>query len=311
MEINGDPIEIRASHINPYLIDGPDIFIVKRSQKAGPISPMLNLVDSGSMPLDGGNLIINTREEYDKAMSDSVAAKYVRPFRMGKELINNIGRWCLWLNDAEPNELRNSSYLREKIKACREYRENAPVKGDAYKHRTTPWLFRDDHQQDTNYLAIPKVFSEDREYMTCDWYTPDIIAGDMVYTCIDPKGLAFAIIESSMFMVWQKTVGGRLESRCRFSNTVVWNNLPLPELSDDMRIKVIEAGRGVLAARANHPGQSLADLYDPDFMPVDLRKAHEALDKVVDVAFGAKKPCRSNDERLTLLFANYAALTNQ
>jgi len=231
-------------------------------------------------------------------------------FRMGRELINGTDRWCLWLRDAEPGELRKSSFLKKRVDACAEYRRNAPMKGDAYKHRATPWLFRDDHQPSTNYLAIPKVFSEDREYMTCDWYTPDIIAGDMVYTSPDRDGLAFAVIESRMFMTWQQTIGGRLESRCRFSNTVVWNNLPLPALDDETRTALIEAGRNVLVARANHPGQSLADLYDPDYMPTDLRAAHRELDKVADVAFGARKWLKDDDDaRLQVLFKSYTHMT--
>lgn len=262
------------------------------------------------MPLDGGNLLLADREEYAKAMADPIAARFVRPFRMGRELINGTDRWCLWLRDAEPGELRKSSFLKKRVDACAEYRRNAPMKGDAYRHRATPWLFRDDHQPSMNYLAIPKVFSEDREYMTCDWYTPDIIAGDMVYTSLDRDGLAFAVIESRMFMTWQQTIGGRLESRCRFSNTVVWNNLPLPALDDETRTALIEAGRNVLVARANHPGQSLADLYDPDYMPTDLRAAHRELDKVADVAFGADRRLGDDDDaRLKILFDSYARMT--
>lgn len=309
-DINGEPTARTVDNINGYLIDAPDLYVGKRSQKTGPVSPLLDVTDSGSMPLDGGNLLLADREEYDRAMADPIAARFVRPFRMGRELINGTDRWCLWLRDAEPGELRKSSFLKKRVDACAEYRRNAPMKGDAYKHRATPWLFRDDHQPSTNYLAIPKVFSEDREYMTCDWYTPDIIAGDMVYTSPDRDGLAFAVIESRMFMTWQQTIGGRLESRCRFSNTVVWNNLPLPALDDETRTALIEAGRNVLVARANHPGQSLADLYDPDYMPTDLRAAHLELDKIADVAFGAGKWLKDDDDtRLQVLFKSYTRMT--
>ena len=114
-----------------------------------------------------------------------------------------------------------------------------------------------------------------------------------------------------MFITWQKAIGGRLKSDCRFSNTVVWNNLPLPRLSDELRQEVIKAGRDIIDVRAEHEGSSLADLYDPDFMPADLRKAHQRLDKVVDVAFGAKKPCASNDERLQILFDQYVKMTRE
>lgn len=310
VDMNGEPTARTVDNINGYLIDAPDLYVGKRSQKTGPVSPLLDVTDSGSMPLDGGNLLLADREEYDRAMADPIAARFVRPFRMGRELINGTDRWCLWLRDAEPGELRKSSFLKKRVDACAEYRRNAPMKGDAYKHRATPWLFRDDHQPSTNYLAIPKVFSEDREYMTCDWYTPDIIAGDMVYTSPDRDGLAFAVIESRMFMTWQQTIGGRLESRCRFSNTVVWNNLPLPALDDETRAALIEAGRNVLVARANHPGQSLADLYDPDYMPTDLRAAHRELDKVADVAFGARKWLKDDDDaRLQVLFKSYTRMT--
>lgn len=309
-DISGEPVQETALNINGYLIDAPDLYVGKRSQKTGPVSPLLDVTDSGSMPLDGGNLLLADREEYAKAMADPIAARFVRPFRMGRELINGTDRWCLWLRDAEPGELRKSSFLKKRVDACAEYRRNAPMKGDAYRHRATPWLFRDDHQPSMNYLAIPKVFSEDREYMTCDWYTPDIIAGDMVYTSPDRDGLAFAVIESRMFMTWQQTIGGRLESRCRFSNTVIWNNLPLPALDDDTRMALIEAGRNVLATRANHPGQSLADLYDPDYMPTDLRAAHRELDKVADVAFGADRRLGDDDDaRLKILFDSYARMT--
>lgn len=307
-DIDGEPETIHPNHINGYLLDGPDVYIEKRSQKTGPLSPMLNRADFGSMPLDGGNLLINDKTEYDEAVKDPIAAKYVRPFRMGRELINSIDRWCLWLVDAQPSDIRRSPFLKKRVDACAEYRRSAPVKGDAYQHRDTPWLFRDDHQPEGTYLAIPKVFSGRRRWATCALMGPTVIAGDQVFTTDDPDGLAFAVIESSMFMVWQKAIGGQLKSDCRFSNTVVWNTLPLPQLSDDMKAKAVEAGKTVLAARANHPDQSLADLYDPDYMPVDLRDAHERLDKVVDVAFGAEKPCRSDDERLQVLFDQYQRL---
>lgn len=272
---------------------------------------MLSRVDFGSMPLDGGNLILDTTDEYDKAMGDPIAREYVHPLRGGKELIEGKERWCLWLKDVQPSELRQSKVLAARVGACKSYRENATKTGDAYKNRFTPWLFRDDHQPSVPYLAIPKVFSERRDYATCDILSPDVIATDLLFTCDDPDGFNFTIIESSMFMTWQKAVGGRLESRCRFSNTVVWNNLPLPALDDAARQKVIDAGKAVLDARKAHPGQSLADLYDPDCMPQDLRKAHESLDKVVDAAFGAAKPCKSNDERLQILFDRYAEMTQE
>lgn len=309
-DINREPVASHPKHINGYLLDAPDVFIAARSQKIGPISPMLALANLGSMPLDGGNLLLDDHEAYDEAMADPIAAKYVRPFRMGKELIDGTSRWCLWLKDAEPGELRESKFITKRVEACREYREHAPITGDAYKNRATPWLFRDNHQPNEHYLAIPAVLSGGREYATCDWLQPDCIAGNAIYICDDPDGVNFAVIESTMFLTWQKTIGGRLKSDYRFSNTVVWNTLPLPRLDDGIRQQVIDAGKQILAVRENHPDQSLEDLYDPTFMPTALRKAHENLDKIVDLAFGARKPCKTDGERLQVLFDRYAELTH-
>ena len=307
-KINGEPVKTKVSHINPYLVGCEyDIFVEKRTKM---LSKDLQPAAFGSKPADGGNLILNTREEYDEAMKDPIAAKYVRPFRMGKELINNIERWCLWLVDAEPAEMRESKFIAQRIEKVSKMREESTAATTRNLVKTS-WLFKFIAQPKTNYLAIPRVFSNRREYTTCDLYEPNIIAGDKVYTCIDTDGFNFAIIESSMFITWQKAVGGRLKSDPSFSNTVVWNNLPLPELTSDMRAKVIEAGKAVLKARENHEGQSLADLYDPMCMPQDLRKAHDELDKIVDVAFGATKPCSNNDERLEILFKSYIRMTKE
>jgi hypothetical protein len=265
--------------------------------------------EGGSQPTDGGNLILDNREEHDQAISDPIAAKYVRPFRGSRELINGIERWCLWLVDVEPAEIRNSAFLRRRVDAVREMRlasKKAPTRAKA----TTSWLFDENHQPTGRFLCLPKVFSGRREYATCLSLEPNVIVSDLCYTSPDPDGLAFAVIESRMFIVWQAAVGGRLKSDYRFSNTVVWNNLPLPALDDDTRAALIEAGRNVLAARANHPGQSLADLYDPDYMPTDLRAAHLELDKIADVAFGAGKWLKDDDDtRLQVLFKSYTRMT--
>ncbi|MDK7189336.1 class I SAM-dependent DNA methyltransferase [Bifidobacterium sp. UMB1230] len=310
-KINGDPILTYPKRINGYLIDAQDVFVKARSQKQGPLSPNLSLANFGSMPLDGGNLLLNTREEYDEAMKDPIAAKYMRRFIGAKELINNKNRWCLWLLDAEPSEMRESKFISQRVNACKDFRENSVKTGDAYKNRNTPWIFRDNHQPDCPYLAIPATVSGRRTYYTCNLFDNNIISGNQIYVCSDPDGINFAIIESSMFMSWQDVIGGRLKNDNRFSNTVAWNNLPLPKLTNDMREKVIESGKAVLKARENHPGQSLADLYDPTYMPQDLRKAHDELDKIVDVAFGATNHCSNNDERLEILFKSYIRMTKE
>lgn len=150
--------------------------------------------------------------------------------------------------------------------------------------------------------------SEHRRFMTCAHFGSEVIASDATFKTDDPDGFLFGVISSSMFMAWQRAVGGRLKSDIRFSNTLTWNTLPLSEVESATRDRIIAAGESVLAARALRPERSLAEHYDPLAMSLDLLKAHRALDAVVDKAFGAKSTCRSEQERQELLFNRYAEL---
>ena len=165
-------------------------------------------------------------------------------------------------------------------------------------------------QPDATYLAIPRHFSEGRAYFTAGYEPKDVIASDALFTVEDPDCFAFSVIETSMFMAWQDLVGGRLEMRKRFSNTLVWNTFPLPKLSKDQKDLIIEGGNKVLEARANYPGASLAALYAPDNMPQDLKKAHEALDKAMDRVF-SDKPFRSEEERQKALLESYEKMARR
>lgn len=171
-----------------------------------------------------------------------------------------------------------------------------------------PYEFGEVRQPDADYMAIPVVFSEKRKYFLAGYENKNTIASNALFTCEDPEGLAFSVIESSMFMAWQDLVGGRLKTDNRFSNTLVWNTFPLPELTKEQKDRIIEGGRKVLEARANYPDASLADLYDPDNMPSDLRKAHEALDRAMDGVF-SHKPFKSEEERQKALLKAYEEMT--
>ncbi|WP_240539284.1 DNA methyltransferase [Bifidobacterium sp. SO1] len=294
-----------VDHINAYLADGVDVFVKARF---APLSPTLTTPRVGSYAKDDGALII-TEKDIDTFRKDSTAAKYLRPLVGAKELIRGRKRWCLWLADAEPGEMRRSPLISERLDRCRRFRE-ASIKKETREAAKTPWLFEYIQQPTTDYLAIPRHFTVGREYMTCDWRPATDIVTNACFSVLDPDGLQFAVIESRMFMTWQKTVGGYLgDAGCRFSNTVVWNNLPLPKLDDDVKAKLIAAGGTILDVRAKYPDSTLADLYDPRFMPADLRHAHETLDRVADVAFGADRWLKDDDDaRLALLFASYARL---
>ena len=290
--------------VNAYLVDGPDVLVGKRSK---PLSPLLPPVRFGSKPVDGGNLIIEPAD-YDAVMADPVAAKYVRPFVGAKELIRSINRWCLWLVDVNPSDIAKSPVLRERLSKVAAMRE-ASTKDATRELAFTPALFGEIRQPETDYIGIPAHFSETRRFITVAHLPATTICGNANFTAPDPDGFLFGLISSSMFMAWQQTTGGRLESRLRFSNTLTWNNFPLPEIDERLRQEIIAAGKKVLQARELHPERSLAEHYNPLAMAPELLKAHAALDKVVDQAFGATRKLTTEAQRLELLFKNYQELT--
>lgn len=296
--------------LNAYLVEGPNVLVKKRSK---PLSAQLPLAYFGSKPTDGGNLIVEV-EDYPIVAADPVAARYLRPFRMGKELVQGLERWCLWLEEAAEEEIASSPVLSTRVAAVAEMRSQSTKKATQLK-AATPHLFDENHQPTDAYVGIPRVVSELRPYYTVARLSPEVIAGDQNFTAIDPDSFLFALISSSMFITWQRAIGGQLESRLRFSNTVVWNNLPLPEVSEEQRQKIIAAGRKVLAAREaieERAGKtvSLAEMYASlATMDPALRAAHDELDSAVDVAFGASRRCASDEARLKILFERYQELT--
>lgn len=304
--LKAPPEALPVDHINAYLVKGPDVFINARTR---PLSTILPEVCYGSKPADGGHLIVEA-EDYARFAADPIAAKYLRPFRMGRELVRGLDRWCLWMaeSDFDPNDIQRSSLLTERVRGCSEFRRKSK-KAKTREGAQSAHLFQENHQPSAAYVAIPRVVSETRRFCTVAHLSEDIIAGDKVYTAIDPNGFLFAVISSSMFITWQKAVGGRLKSDVSFSIKVVWNTLPLPSVSDKLRTEIIAAGQGVLDARAEQPGVSLADMYNPLAMAPSLLKAHRVLDRAVDRAFGAKKALETNEERLALLFKRYQEMT--
>lgn len=299
-----EPTQIEVQFINAYLAGANSVFV---EQRRDPLSTDIPPVSMGSMPRDGGYLLINTIEEFEEVVSDPIAAKYVRKYAMGNELINNIPRWCLWLEDAEPSDLRNSQVLRGRLSKVAESRR-ASTAASTRQMAETPHLFGQRSQSKTPYLAIPTVFSDTRRYATVDYLSADVIAGNKIYKCGDPDGFAFAVASSSMFITWQKAIGGRLKSDPNFSNTLVWNNLPLLPLDSKLKEEIIAAGKGILEFRLSLPDASLADLYNPLGMNPALIKLHNSLDKLVDRAFGAQKALHSNGDREAVLFRAYAQL---
>lgn len=303
-------VEQESVHaLNAYLVEGPNVLVEKRSK---PLSSQLPLTYFGSKPVDGGNLIVEV-EDYPVVAADPVAARYLRPFVGAKELVQGLERWCLWLEDAPEEEIASSPLLSVRVEAVARMRENSKKKATQELART-PHIFGEMRQPVNPYVAIPAVVSELRPYYTVKHFSAETITSNRNFTASDPDGFLFGLISSSMFITWQRAIGGRLESRFNFSNTVVWNNFPLPPVSEEQRRKVIAAGRKVLAAReaieerAGEP-VSLADMYASlATMDPALRAAHDELDSAVDVAFGASRRCSSDEARLKILFERYQEL---
>lgn len=290
-----------APLINAYLVDGPNVLVKKRMR---PLAEDLPEVLAGSKAVDWGYLTVE-KQDFQQVFSDPIARKYVRPFKGGEELINGLDRWCLWLVDADPHELQQSSVLRVRLAEVRRRRLESP-KAATRKGAATPHLFEERRQPSDTYLGIPQTFSENRLYATVARVPSDVIASIKLFTSPDPDGFLFGVVSSAMFLTWQKTVGGRLKSDPSFTNTIVWNNLPMPAVID--RKHIIEAGAGVLRARERQPGSSLAQQYDPRSMASELTRAHQELDRVIDMAFGASRRCSTELERQELLFSRFAEL---
>lgn len=304
--LNAIPVPAKVPSINPYLVDGHPRFVTKRSK---PLSHAVPPANYGSKPADGGNLIVKAND-YEQVIADPLAAKYLRRYVGAKELIHDLPRWCLWLENVDLTDLRESPVLRTRVEACRTYRTTAPHGGDAYKLRNEPHLFRANKNRPTEpYLAIPIHVSEERKYYIAQRFDSLAICSNANFTAPDEDGFFFAIISSSMFIAWQAAVGGRIKSDYRFSNTLVWNNLPLPHLDSGVRQRIVEAGEAILAARDSRPERSLADHYDPKSMDPALVSAHKQLDQIVDRAFRPRKPPVTMEDRQSILFARYEEMT--
>jgi len=304
--VSGKPELTKVStELNAYLLDAPNVLIRRRNK---PLSPQLPSISLGSMPVDSGNLIVEI-DKLKQVQEDPIASKYLRPFKMGRELVRGLDRWCLWMadKDFDPQDLSRSKILKERVQAVQETRL-ASTRKATQESAKQPHLFQEIRQPEEPYVGIPRVVSESRRYYTVDYLEPHTIAGDKVYIAVDPSGLLFGLMSSSMFITWQKAVGGRLESRLNFSNTITWNNFPVPHLEEETKDAIISAGKKILEARNLRPERSLADHYQPLAMATELIRAHDQLDREVDKAFGSSRRLTTEKQRLECLFASYKNL---
>jgi hypothetical protein len=281
-DLRGDPTESQHAALTPYLFDAGNLtnrhlVVDERSQ---PLCDVPQLI-IGSKPIDGGNYIFEGDEVRSFLQREPKAEKFLQPFVGSEEFINGGERWILNLGDAAPEELRAMPAVMERIAAVRKMRLESPSL-PTQRLAETPTRFHVTVVPKGAFLVIPKVSSERRSYVPIGWLNSPTIPSDLVFVLRDADLWHFGIITSAMHMAWLRQIGGRLESRYRYSIGIVYNTFPWPEATEDQRTRIRELAQLVLAARAEFPNSTLADLYDVDAMPNRLRKAHQDLDRAVD-----------------------------
>ncbi len=295
-----------AANINPYLIDAPNVLISSRSKPLCPV-PQMYL---GNKPSDGGNLILSEEERGDILLKEPALAKYIHPYLGAEEFINRKNRYCFWLYGVSPTEIRKSPELLRRVEAVRKMRLNstaAPTREKA----STPWLFFFISQPTTNYLMVPSTSSERRRYVPIGFLPPDIIASNAATIVPNATLYHFGVLISNVHMAWMRAVCGRLEMRYRYSGSVVYNNFPWPSPTDAQKQKIEQTAQAILDARALYPNASLADLYDELTMPPELRRAHQANDRAVMLAYGFDVKTTTETSCVAELMKLYQKLAEQ
>jgi len=302
--IKGEPHVIEVKNINPYLVEGNDNFLNSISNPICSVPKM----QSGSAARDGGFLILSNDEKKAIVSKYPATKKYFKRFVSGEDIINDITRWCIWLKDYNPSELRNIAEFKERFKNVKKFREESRRSGTK-KMADFPYLFAEERQPKKDFLLIPKVSSENRKYIPIAYLPKDYIVSDKTFIVSDTTRYHFGVLTSLMHMTWMRYICGRMKSDYSYSNTIVYNNFPWPENPTSKNVKTIEAAvQKVLDARAQFPNSSLADLYDPNTMPPVLIKAHQALDKAVDLCY-RPQPFQSETKRIEYLFELYDKYT--
>jgi hypothetical protein len=304
-DIKGEPHELKVKNINPYLVEGSNNVLIPKSHPICNVQEMLN----GNKVVDGGNLILDTTEKDELLRKEPLSEKYIRMFIGSDEYINNTPRWCLWLKNAAPEDLRKMPLVLDRIRKVKEMREQS-VDKNTQKWASFPTLFMAERQPETDYLLIPRVSSENRIYVPIGFLSKEVIISDRATSLPNATLYTFGVITSLMHMAWMKYTCGRMKSDYNYSNSIVYNNFPWPENSTDKQKQAIEkAAQKVLDTRIEFPNSSLADLYNPLSMPPVLVKAHQELDRAVDLAY-RPQAFINEAKRIEFLFELYDRYTS-
>ena len=300
-----EPKAQTVKRINAYLADAQNVFIDSRSSV---LDTQTNPMVFGSMPNDGGNLIIEENEYASFLQQEPEAERYIRPFLGAEEFINNKKRYCLWLLNAEPQHLKKCPLIVARIQKVREHRESSSREATR-KLAQTPSLFGEIRQPESgHYLLVPRVSSERRRYIPIGFLDTSVIASNSTLIVPNATLYEFGVLTSQMHMAWMRTVCGRLKSDYRYSAQIVYNNFPWPDVSEEQKAAIMQKAQAVLDARSQFPDSSLADLYDPNTMPPVLTKAHAALDSAVDKLY-RKTAFPDDSARVAFLFELYGKRT--
>ena len=294
-----------ARNISPYFVEGNDTVVTNRS------TPLCNVpeIGIGNKPIDDGNYLFTTEERDAFIELEPKSEKWFRRWLGSQEFINGWERWCLWLGECPPNELRAMPEAVKRVAAVKKFRL-ASVSAGTRKLADTPTRFHVENIPAKNFVVIPKVSSVRRKYIPIGFMSAKTMISDLCFINTSITIYHFGILTSTMHMAWVRQVGGRLKSDYRYSASLVYNNFPWPTTTTDAQKATVESkAQAVLAARALFPESSLADLYDPNTMPPALTKAHAELDKAVEKCY-RKEPFTSERERVELLFALYEKLAN-
>ena len=278
-----------AKNINGYLVDADDVFIEKRMHPICDV-PEMSL---GGQAIDDGNFILTKEEREELLDVEPSAIKFIRPYMMGRDFINRSPRYCIWLLNTTPSELRKLPHIMDRVINVKTFRL-ASERKSTLKAAERPTQFASILECTHDYVAMPKVSSENRRYVPIDYLSANIIPGDKLFVLQDSTIYHFGVLTSNVHMSWMRAVAGRLKSDYSYSNTIVYNNFPWPDPTPEQRIRIEQTAQGILDARALYPDSSLADLYDPLTMPPELRKAHQLNDKAVMQAY--VMPIKETDE---------------
>jgi len=299
-DIKGESLEKQVKNINPYLVEGKDLTVEKRRKSLCNVPS----ISFGSMPNDGGNFLLTDEEKEELISNEPLAEIYIKPLLSAREFLNAKNRWCLWLKNLEPNDLKSMSLVKQRIENVRKLRAGS-TREATKKLAEFPTLFGENRQPKSNFILIPLHSSENRLYIPMGVFSKDNIANNST-SVVPIQTLAhFGILTSSMHMIWVKYICGRIKSDYRYSNELVYNNYPFPkDISDKNKKSVEEKAQGILDIRAEFTDSSLADLYNPLAMPPKLKKAHQSLDKAVDKCY-TNKSFKNDKERIEFLFKLY------